>query len=126
MDNQTQPEGQIVFHLTPAEKLPDIMREGLLPQTGPRSTLANEPFPAVHCFRSVDEAEDGYINWLADEFEDGTVMALLSINTAGLDTNPENQAFCEIFDQVIPTRITIVAPDFDLRHEAHALPMMAA
>ena len=55
-----------VYHLTPTENLPSILRDGLIPQTG-RPAKVRDERNAVHLFNSLEDAEDALTGWLGEE-----------------------------------------------------------
>lgn len=69
-----------VYHFSPAEHLPEIQRQGLIPQIGPRSRKLGEPRPAIYFFPTLAGAEDALMNWLGDEFDEAQPIALLRVN----------------------------------------------
>jgi hypothetical protein len=74
----------LLYHVTPAENLPRILAEGLIPQVGPRAHQAAEPIPVIYLFASPTEAEEGVINWLGDELPEGPLILLEVALPAGI------------------------------------------
>jgi hypothetical protein len=70
---------QTFFHVTRAEKLPAILREGLKPAIGRRSREADEPRPAVYIFPSEKAASDALATWLGEEFEPEADLLMLEV-----------------------------------------------
>lgn len=68
-----------LYHLTPHDNIDGILRNGLVPQIGPRSAIVNETVPAVFCFVDLDEVETALMNWLSDYFDEDEPLALLRV-----------------------------------------------
>jgi hypothetical protein len=68
-----------LYHVTPHDNIAGILRDGLLPQIGPRSLIVNETVPAVFCFTNLDEVENAVMNWLGDYFDVEEPLALLRV-----------------------------------------------
>jgi len=68
------------YHITPAENLPSISRDGLVPAIGPRSKELGERVSAVYLFPSIESMEDALANWLGDAFDEDVVLALLAVD----------------------------------------------
>lgn len=66
-----------VFHVTPLENLPDILREGLMPRIGERSRACAELEPAIFCFPDLETLEGA--GWLADAFEDEQALCIIEM-----------------------------------------------
>ena len=69
------------YHITPIENLEKIAAQGLLPMTGPRSSLLAEKEAAIYVFSDLTAVEDACNNWLADCFDEDQELALLRITT---------------------------------------------
>lgn len=76
--NIVEGQGMALYHVTPTINIPSIMRDGLVPQVGDRSTAMAET-PAIYLFPSREHAEDAVMNWLGDEFED-VPLTLLKVS----------------------------------------------
>ena len=102
----------ILYHLTPARNIPALGRQGLIPRHGVRAKRFGEPRPAIYCFASMDDLDEGLVNWLADEFPETTRLALLEIDLP--DTLAwERVAFeIQVFDPIPPAAIRIVSRDY--------------
>ncbi len=59
-----------LFHVTPRFNVPNILREGLVPQIGANSLAAGEIRPGIYLFQNWMAAEDALLNWLGEKFED--------------------------------------------------------
>lgn len=86
----------LVYHVTPSENLDSIMSQGLIPQKGERSRKILDEKPAIYCFPDKDTMEDAVMNWLGDEFDEDEALALLEIDTTGLDGQVTDGAKYEI------------------------------
>lgn len=58
------------YHVTLKSLLPNIIEKGLVPMIGLRSALLGESEAAIYCFPSIEDCEDGLIQWLGDQLED--------------------------------------------------------
>ena len=58
------------FHVTPMEKVQNIMERGLVPQIGERSGAQSEETPAIYLFPTMDDMDNALSNWLREWFED--------------------------------------------------------
>ncbi|GCD54288.1 hypothetical protein [Acetobacter pasteurianus] len=65
------------FHVTPAENLPSIMRNGLEPRIGPRSEDLSEKYKAIYLFPNVEAMENALANWMAEAFDDDETLAVI-------------------------------------------------
>lgn len=59
----------IVYHSTPKENMESILKNGLIPQVGPRSELLDEE-AVIFFFRTIDDLDNGLLNWFGELFED--------------------------------------------------------
>lgn len=73
--------GALYFHVTPATNLPGILKDGLRPSRGPRSTSveSSEDEPLIFAFEDLASVEDALMNWLGDAFDDEP-LALLALH----------------------------------------------
>lgn len=76
-----------VFHVTHAQRLPSILREGLQPSIGPRSQDADEQQPAVYVFPSEASARRALASWLGDQFEPQATLVMLEIDLPATAVN---------------------------------------
>ena len=98
-----------LFHVTPCCNVPNILREGLVPQIGLNSETAGEKVPGIYLFKDLGAVENALLNWLGDEFED-TPLSLLRvhISEAVLMREPESFEYvCRI--SIHPENIQVVA-----------------
>ena len=75
-----KPKPTNYYHVTPAENVEAIMRDGIKPTYGPRSEAAAESGPAVYLFPSRAHAEEAVMNWYGDEVEDDEPLALIRVS----------------------------------------------
>ncbi len=66
------------YHVTLSKNIPDIQKQGLLPQIGPLSILAGEAKPTIFLFPNLETVEDALMNWLGDYLPDEP-LALLKV-----------------------------------------------
>lgn len=102
-----------VYHVTPSENLDNILTSGLVPQVGDRSRKIIGEKSAIYCFPDKDSMEDAMMNWLGDEFDEDEPLALLEIDTTGLDGHVTDGAEYEVaITSVIPPQnIRIISRD---------------
>jgi hypothetical protein len=67
-----------LFHITKTANLKSIMKNGLIPTIGIRSKKIDER-SSIYFFQTQEDAENGLMNWLGDEFEEDESLALLKI-----------------------------------------------
>jgi hypothetical protein len=101
---------KILYHVTPAENVRNILRNGLVPGKGARSQSYNEQDDAIYCFGSKLEVEDALMNWLGNEFDDDQQLALLQINATHIPFSQTRHAEYEytITTPVPPNVITLL------------------
>ena len=80
-----------MFHVTEAENVASILRDGLTPQIGDRSRELGETLPAVYAFPTAQACHDALMNWLGEwheEQEDRTgktvELAIIAFDPSGL------------------------------------------
>lgn len=102
-----------VYHVTPSENLDNILTSGLVPQVGNRSRKIIGEKSAIYCFPDKDSMEDAMMNWLGDEFDEDEPLALLEIDSTGLDGHVTDGAEYEVaITSVIPPQnIRIISRD---------------
>lgn len=102
-----------IYHVTPSENLDNIMNKGLVPQAGDRTRKIFDEKPAIYCFPDKSAMEDAVMNWLGDEFEEDTQLALLEIYTTGLKGQVTDGAEYEVaITSIIPPQnIRILSKD---------------
>lgn len=67
------------YHVTYAEGVSSILRDGLVPRRGLRSCSLGEGREAVFLFPSLEDVEDALMNWLGEEMDDDKPLALLEV-----------------------------------------------
>ena len=102
-----------VYHVTPSENLDNIMSKGLVPDVGDRARKIPDEKHAVYCFPDKNSMEDAVMNWLGDEFDEDTQLALLEIYTTGLKGQVTDGAEYEVaITSIIPPQnIRILSKD---------------
>ena len=106
-----------VYHVTPEKNLPNIRKNGLVPQIGPNSQEIGETEEAVHVFLDYDSLTDAMMNWESMDWneEEQPELSLLTLHvpTSMLST-PFNkgvvssQGTAEIHQTVPPNMITSI------------------
>lgn len=103
------------YHVTPTKNLPSILKHGLTPKNIKRGIHAENDTPAIYLFKTVDEAEDGVTNWLADLYNENESLALLSIqiDRDKIINDPElNLSAYVTYDSINPYQIRIINKNF--------------
>lgn len=81
------------YHVTLAENLTSILREGLQPRIGERSAELGEEVPRVYLFPSREDCETALSSWLGECFEDvdenGLVILAIDVGGLTLDSDVE-------------------------------------
>lgn len=74
-------ETKVYFHVTPAENVPGILHNGLLPsvETSECSNGEEQNTPVVFLFPSWDDLEDALMGWLGDRYDDDAPLAALEV-----------------------------------------------
>lgn len=70
-------EGGVLFHLTPSENVSSILKQGLIPQSGPRSEKVSDH--GIFLFPTMEDVEDGWSHWMETEIDDDVPLALLKV-----------------------------------------------
>lgn len=107
----------ICIHVTSAEAIESILKEGLQPRIGPLSEQV-EATAAVYMFPSWDKLEDA--NWLFDEeaWPYDSEPALLAVDTRGLVLYSPQPYEVIVEDLIEPSRLTVLAPGESNWHHA--------
>ena len=102
------------WHITPHWALGTILKDGLEPRIGSRSSEVGETEAAVHLFGTLADLESA--GWIEDAFEEDEVLSLLHVAAPF----PEG-AWAEIPERIDPSMITLIAADWDsfIPTEAH-------
>jgi hypothetical protein len=66
------------YHVCDDTNLDSILKYGLKVGVGHRSAQLEEE-PGIFLFKTVDDAVDGVMNWLGDEYEEDVILSLLEI-----------------------------------------------
>jgi hypothetical protein len=103
------------YHVTETKNLPSIMKRGLIPKSGQRGIHAATNNPAIYLFRTINEAEDGVMNWLGDNFDDSIALSLLSVtisNNLVIDDPELNLSAVMTTSAIMPDKLKIITNDF--------------
>lgn len=76
---------KVAYHVTPTQNLRSVMKNGLVPNIGDRSSKIAGEQSGIYLFPSVEAAEDAVMNWLGDEFDEDEPLTLLKVNIDGLE-----------------------------------------
>lgn len=90
-----------LYHVTRAENLPAIRRNGVLP-TAPKD-MKGDP-SAVYLFTDYTTMEDAVVNWLGDRFEEDDVLVLLTLSEDGIETFQTEAGYEVISYDPIPAK----------------------
>lgn len=90
-----------MLHVTPSRNVPDILREGLVPQIGNNSAAAGEKAPSIYLFRDWDAVETALLNWLGEAHE-GVPLSILRVSVSKAFLSHEEGSFEYICQTVIP------------------------
>jgi hypothetical protein len=77
----------IVYHVTPTRNLRSIMKSGLHPKIGDRSSQLDGEVEGIFLFPSLIDVEAAVSSWLGDEFDEDEELSLLAIDITGLEDN---------------------------------------
>jgi hypothetical protein len=98
-------------HVTSADAIESILKNGLLPSIGPLSKKL-EKSPGIFMFPSWDDMMDA--NWLFDEsWPHASEPALLCVNTEGMYFSGAIGYEVVFREKIDPDRITVIAPGED-------------
>lgn len=103
-----------MFHITPSRNLSSIMKYGLQPNNIKRGKFAADNEPAIYLFKTVEDAEDGVMNWLGDLYDETERLALLSVkvDSASIKQDPELELSAYITrTPIAPENITVLSKD---------------
>tara|TARA_Y100000780_G_scaffold223601_1_gene234111 strand:+ start:319 stop:693 length:375 start_codon:yes stop_codon:yes gene_type:complete len=98
------------YHVTLAENLTSILREGLQPRIGERSAALGEDVPRVYLFPSREDCETALSSWLGECFEDVEEhgLLILAIDVDGLTLDSDVGYEMTTSDTIEPARIASV------------------
>lgn len=77
----------IAYHVTPTRNLRSIMKNGLRPQIGDRSSQLDGEVEGIFLFPSLSDVEAAVSSWLGDEFDEDEELSLLAVDITGLEDN---------------------------------------
>lgn len=101
------------LHVTTANALDSILREGLQPRLGPNSTSIGEPSPGIWLFPAWGAMEGA--EWLYESFPQDEQIALLMVDLDGLDIEHDDGIGYEVCVRcpIAPDRVTVLCGDLD-------------
>lgn len=102
----------MLYHVTEMSAVPAIMREGILPSTGPRSARLGEAVPAVYLFGTLEAVEDALMGWLGDEFDGEADLAVLEVD---MDGEPGEGKFEVVVTEAVPPSAIVRVLDGSLQ-----------
>jgi hypothetical protein len=88
---------RVFYHVTSANNIPSILKNGLVPQIGNRSAKIHEDQPEIFMFADIASLEDAMQNWLLDEFDEDEPLKILKI------TLPENHPISKNGSEITTT-----------------------
>lgn len=77
----------VAYHVTPTRNLRSIMKNGLRPQIGDRSSQLDGEVEGIFLFPSLGDVEAAVSSWLGDEFDEDEELSLLAVDITGLEDN---------------------------------------
>lgn len=99
-------KSSVVYHVTPTKNLPSIMKNGLIPQIGNRSSQIDGEEEGIYIFPSLEDLEDAH--WLGDEFDEDEELSVLEIDVSGIPLVDSTVGFEKIIKvPVSPDRISV-------------------
>lgn len=105
-------EDRTFYHFTLARNVPKIKEMGLIPKRGSRSRRIKEKRDAIYLFPTIQDAEDGYSQWLMDEFSERTKLALLKVTVPhSIELFSDVPFENHIYDSIPPQCITVQSMD---------------
>ena len=102
-----------MYHVTPAENIKHILKDGLVPTKGSNSQTYGEEQDNVYLFPTIEDAEDALGNWLGDQYEDEDIsFSLLQVDVTGLPLKSETEWEYYTQSVISPDRIKLIKNDF--------------
>ena len=103
-------ERHVMYHVTPSDNVRSILANGLKPSIGSRSAQL-ETNSGIYLFPSKQAAEDAVMNWLGDEFDEDTELALLAVDVTGIEGKftPNAQYEYVVKQAIDPKRIKLLS-----------------
>lgn len=93
------------YHLTTIKDLKNILINGLIPTIGNRSSLIEETTPAIYLFKTIEDLQDGLLNWFEDYFEDTDELVIICIDINELLTIKGADYEIVVSEHIKPDRI---------------------
>lgn len=82
---QSEPVSGVIYHVTPTRNVESIFRDGLRPQTGPRSLLLGKAREMVYFYGSMLAVEDALSSWFGEALDDEPgAVSVLAVDRSGL------------------------------------------
>lgn len=104
----------MLYHITPLVNVSSILKDGLHPMIGDRSSKLNELEPAVYLFPDMDAAENAWMNWLGEELEEENEVALLAVELPPDACTVDSVGYEVVVLSVIPpSSIKVLAESLD-------------
>ncbi len=100
----------ILYHISPSVNTSSILKNGLTPSIGDRSTNLGEVDEKIYMFGSMDDVEYAIMNWLGDEFDEDEALSLFEIKLP-LDWPLEHEAFEYTTSKPIPPTLIKLLDD---------------
>ena len=72
------------WHVTTEKALKAILKEGIVPNLGPRSAEAGEKDPLVYLFPDSESCENAVTNWLGEAFDEHEKICAIEVDLHGL------------------------------------------
>ena len=106
------PAWQTVWHVTDAHRVPEVLRQGLLPGIGVRSRRVREKKAAVFVFPDWTSLSDGLTNWLGEASSYRQAILELRVPKPWL-VHHRVRLEARIERAVPPEMIRVLVPDID-------------
>lgn len=104
-------ENRIFYHVTETKNIPSILKQGLIPQIGPRSEMIGESIPAIYLFKDKLDVEDAVLNWLGDLVDEDESLSILKVKlppNAVIHSDMGSDAFEVVCKTPIPPENIVV------------------
>ena len=120
LEESTSTLPKVLYHVTPAKNLPGIMSKGLIPKVGSRSAQIYNEQSGIFCFPDKVSVEDALMNLLGDQFDENETLALLAIDSTGLQGKytPGAEYEVVITSPVPVSNISVATKDVDAMFES--------
>lgn len=90
---------QTYYHITESINTPTILKQGLVPQIGPRAKEFGETQAAIYLFNSINDAETALYQWLGDWYNnlENEKGVNISLDILQIQLNPKNYMLSPMF-----------------------------